>query len=956
MSIESPPETERKSKERPPKVRETGRNEGAQTSWPERLADACLIALFLTLTFLLGVFPLKDADIYWHLKTGDWMRQMGQVPRFDLFTFTRGPSVPWIDLHWLFQIAISGVYQYGGVVALNLAKCAVTCVAMLFLVTARKREWPVSVMILAWLPALLVLGGRMYVRPETLTLLYLSIFLAVILRWDRYAWLALLLPIVQVAWVNSHGLFVLGPILVAFGLIDAALRFGFFAPERRGWWRTILVASLLTGGACLINPYVLTGALYPLELAGTMSNPIFSHNVAELTTIPDFLRSAGLWNLPMQLHLLTMALGALSFFIPLVWLIKIRLAGNRPFSSGEAEPPHDSRERTSKGKKRSRLKSSPNKGAKDNQTPAIALDPVPGWRLSPFRLLLFLAFSALSLQATRNSHQFAAVVGTITAWNFGEWAAFLRRRRLTNYGASPISSARSTRLVAFGAVILVLLWVGSGLFYRMTGEGRVISLKEDPLFFPHEAARFAGEPGMSDRFLSFHNGHAALFEYYHGPDRKVYTDPRLEVAGADLFKRYMALENLLKKDLPGWEAQLNEMGRPVILVDHEYNSEIGGTLFRSDHWRCVWFDAIAAVFVHDSNLSVVRAHAVDFAARHFRPDPKLETQSVAELTAAAKAFRTYAPTVSPPGGALRQQLTFLGLDNVRRVLRRLPDSFDAWKLMGQMELFRDLVPDQSSPRFRSSFDPVLDLSMVRATYALRRASELGPHDFSMLISLRLAYDARRMYEAALTISDRVASLHPTNLYQSGEQAKNEVLRAEYLRKLGSPPATTWSNLSDLDQIVTAQLDTGRAESAAVLLERAYPPEKASWEMIDKMATLRLHLGESPLARELWRKATTTPGSGIQDSRIGTTYLVEGDFDAARRFYQQALHANPNLFEAHYCLAELEQDAGHARPAYDQAILAIKAAQDDSARSAARAIAAGVARFARGANAEDVAPK
>ena len=70
----------------------------------------------------------------------------------------------------------------------------------------------------------------MYVRPETLTLLYLSIFLAIILRWDRYPWLALLLPFVQVAWVNSHGLFVLGPIVLVFGLIDAALRFGFFAP------------------------------------------------------------------------------------------------------------------------------------------------------------------------------------------------------------------------------------------------------------------------------------------------------------------------------------------------------------------------------------------------------------------------------------------------------------------------------------------------------------------------------------------------------------------------------------------------------------------------------------------------------------------------------------------------------------------------------------------------------
>src|SRR5262249_11938309 len=136
----------------------------------------------------------------------------------------------------VFQLAISWLHEKGGVVALNVAKCAVTCAAMLILLMARKRQWPIAVMILAWLPALLVLSGRIYVRPETLTLLYLSIFLAVIVKWDRFPLLAFLLPIVQVAWVNSQGLFVLGPVVLGFGLIDSALRLGIFRPERmRGW-------------------------------------------------------------------------------------------------------------------------------------------------------------------------------------------------------------------------------------------------------------------------------------------------------------------------------------------------------------------------------------------------------------------------------------------------------------------------------------------------------------------------------------------------------------------------------------------------------------------------------------------------------------------------------------------------------------------------------------------------
>ena len=88
------------------------REELSRATW---LADACLIFLFLTLTFLLGVFPLKDADFYWHLRTGDLIRQTGQIPRTDIFTFTASPGTSWIDLVWLFQVAVSWIYEHAEV-------------------------------------------------------------------------------------------------------------------------------------------------------------------------------------------------------------------------------------------------------------------------------------------------------------------------------------------------------------------------------------------------------------------------------------------------------------------------------------------------------------------------------------------------------------------------------------------------------------------------------------------------------------------------------------------------------------------------------------------------------------------------------------------------------------------------------------------------------------------------
>ncbi len=947
MMAESPSEAPRKLKEMPP--RPAVRSESSErVSWLPRLSDGCLIVLFLILTFLLGAFPLKDADIYWHLRTGDLIRRTEHVPRVDIFTFS-SEGRPWIDLHWLFQVGVSWVRERGGVVALNLAKCTVTCVAMLLLLTTRKRDWPVSVMVLAWLPALLVLGGRMYVRPETLTLLYLSIFLAIITRWDRFPGLALLLPLVQVAWVNSHGLFVLGPIVLSFGLIDAALRGGIMTPERRNWWRTILAASLATAAACLINPYGITGALYPLELAGTMSNPIFSDHIAELMTIRAFIQTTGLRNLPLQLHFATMLLGALSFLVPLTWLVGVWLLGSGSRAHvakvTKESSPGDQRI-AGRGKKRSRSRPEPREAARPVVSMATSVDPGASWRLSPFRILLYTAFCLLSLQATRNSHQFAAVVGAVTAWNFAEWAAALGRRRRARESVGPASSGATLRLMALGAVVLLLLWVGSGWFYKMTGEGRSIGLGEEPLWFPHAAVLFAGKPDMPERFLSFHNGHASLFEYYHGPQRKAYTDPRLEVAGAQLFKRYTDLSRRIEKDEPGWETELDEMERPVILADHENNWAIGATLLRSAHWRCVWFDAIAAVFVHDSYAKVVRAHEVDFAARHFRPDASKESRGIAELAASSRAFRKYVTALAGRGSILARPLVWLGLDDARRVLQVAPDSMESWKDAGQLQLFREPLA-QNSPRFRAQFDPVFDLSIVRATYALRRALELAPNDTLSLATLKMAYDVRLMHEAVVPILDRLERvLTITRQRSSLLEAETGTMRAEYRKKLGSAPPTKWQNLSELDQIVTTQLAAGRAESAALLLEQAHPAEQAPWEVVDRTATLRLHLGEPRRARELWRKAVTVPQPATWEARIGTTYLVEGDLEAARRHYRQALEAKPDLFEANYCLAVLEQDAGDAQSAYHLAHKAIGAAPDEAAQFSARVIADGVARFAR----------
>ncbi len=939
MSTESPSRS--KPRTSPTVGKSQSGGEPGGSSWGLRLFDLVLIGLFLALAFLLGVFRLKDTDFYWHLRTGDLIRKFGEVPRVDFYTFTR-VDAPWIDLHWVFQVAISWIYEHcGGVPALTLAKCIVTCAALLLLITARRRTWPIWVMILAWLPALLVLSGRIYIRPETMSLFYLSIYLAVICRWDRRPALAWILPFVQVAWVNSHGLFILGPIVLGFGLIDAALRIRTIEGDRKRWWTTVTSASAATGLACLLNPYGIRGALYPLELAATMSSPVFSESIAELTPIPEFIKRAGLWNLPLQIHFATIALGALSFLIPIVATVVSRFRALRSTDDVAAA-----------GATRKTTKRTGDTRKKKGRKAGAELLQEDGWRISVFRLLLFAAFTVLSFQATRNSHQFAAVVGTVTAWNFAEWVGARNAGRSARKSEPSTSDGIGPRAVALVALLLLVFAVGSGQFYSWTGEGRVIGWGEEPLWFPHEAAKFAGADDMPERFLSYHNGHASLFIYYNspekvgGPGRTVFTDPRLEVTGLELYQRYLELKKRIGRDAPGWQGELDAIGRPTILVDHQDNSELGAALLGSRRWRCVWFDAVAAVYVHDSYKSVVAESEVDFAGRHFHPSAADEPHGLPALIAEAKGLRNYASFLSMTHPDLGRPFIWLGLDYARRVVETAPDSLEGWKTIGHIELLRD-TSSRPAPRYRMPFDPVFDLSQVRATYALRRASQIAPRDFLTLVGLQQSYENRGMLEPLLPVLDQILAVRSINQHQTSQQARSEMMRAEVLKRLGPPPAARWENLAELDKIVDQQLGVGRVQTVASLLESAYPAGQETWDVVLKLSTLYLHLGDPGRAREVLRKAGDVRQPAVRDARLAVCDLVEGRFDEARKLYQQAVAQDPKLFEARYGLAIVEQDDGRAEAAYEQALAAAECVpNDDVARSTARAVAAAVSRFAR----------
>ena len=226
--------------------------------------------------------------------------------------------------------------------------------------------------------------------------------------------------------------------------------------------------------------------------------------------------------------------------------------------------------------------------------------------------------------------------------------------------------------------------------------------------------------------------HAALFEFYHGPERKVYTDPRLEVTGPALYARYMKLAGMLQNYAPGWQAELDRIGRPVVLTDHEYSD---GQLCHDARRRPL---AVRLVRPDRRGIRPRSGRGSGPAAcgrlrsAHFQPDSSSQSRRLIERIALAKAFRSYSNGVPSHRSDLVWPLVWLGLDNCRGILREVPDSTIGWKMLGQTEIAREPAPPLPSPRYRLPFDPVADLSLVRATYALRHAARTGAgrHDIA----------------------------------------------------------------------------------------------------------------------------------------------------------------------------------------------------------------------------------
>ena len=231
---------------------------------------AFLLPVILLFTKMNGTKLLfSDGDTGWHIRTGEWILAHRAVPTVDLFSFTKSAQ-PWFAWEWAWDVAFAAIH---GAAGLGGVAFITTLILGLFTLLVYRLSLRVSQNNLMSIAVTALVAGvssiHWLARPHLVSWLFVLVFLNAIEsarageRKSLY-----LLPVLMVLWVNLHGGFIAGILILGCYAVGESLTSllsatGFETTEsgthkwRAAWqrsapyWNTLLLCSAAT----LANPY-----------------------------------------------------------------------------------------------------------------------------------------------------------------------------------------------------------------------------------------------------------------------------------------------------------------------------------------------------------------------------------------------------------------------------------------------------------------------------------------------------------------------------------------------------------------------------------------------------------------------------------------------------------------------------------------------------------------------------
>lgn len=253
------------------------------------VAEILFVTLFLCLSLYQGNGLLGDGDTGYHIRAGEFMLATASIPQQDIFSF-HSPPIPWTAHEWLSEVIMALVHRSLGLTGVVVFFSFLISLAyfLLFRTICTERNniiLALSIVLLVILSSMLHWLARPHIFSYLLIVVWYFILNAYQCEDKNYLWV---LPLLMLLWVNLHGGFIIGFILLGVYLTGDLIQSFTAQDEKKGLYmkKVMNLASITT--FCLlmslINPFGYHIMLFPLE---TVSNKYLMDHISEFIS-PNF--------------------------------------------------------------------------------------------------------------------------------------------------------------------------------------------------------------------------------------------------------------------------------------------------------------------------------------------------------------------------------------------------------------------------------------------------------------------------------------------------------------------------------------------------------------------------------------------------------------------------------------------------------------------------------------------
>jgi len=253
------------------------------------LADIMFVSLFLVLSLSANNWLLADGDTGYHIRAGEYIIDTLSIPKHDMFSFI-SPPLPWTAHEWLSEVIMAAIHSAAGLTGVFIFFSFIIALVY-FLMFKIIRAYNGDILTTSFVALLVLATSQIHwlARPHIFSLVLMVVWYYLL---DKYQYqhknYLYLLPPMMLLWVNLHGGFLTGFILIGIYLFGNVVAVITSEDSKRDLHRRkagklgLLTAVCLL--VCLINPYTYHILLFPFKLA---SNKFLMDHISEFMS-PNF--------------------------------------------------------------------------------------------------------------------------------------------------------------------------------------------------------------------------------------------------------------------------------------------------------------------------------------------------------------------------------------------------------------------------------------------------------------------------------------------------------------------------------------------------------------------------------------------------------------------------------------------------------------------------------------------